>query len=212
MEYVTIKEMKKSPLVVAAIKIILAATTVAAIIQQMIWFGQGGVSVGNFLSYFTIQVNAMHAAILLLGGLWLLRAKELDRGWTIMRGIVAAYMVVLGVVFWLLLADFADGRVPWTDLILHTLMPIYAVVDWLIDPPVVRLRYRLLWLWTIYPIGYFMYTLARGAFVNWYPYAFLDPTKSSYGNMALMVGSMLGFSLVVGLVLIAWNRFRTRET
>jgi hypothetical protein len=58
------------------------------------------------------------------------------------------------------------------NAILHYLMPLAVALDWLLDPPRVRLDpARTVVLWMAFPLLYIIYTLARGAIVDWYPTA-----------------------------------------
>ena len=70
----------------------------------------------------------------------------------------------------------------WVDVVLHKLFPVVVVLDWLVDPPMVRLTNRDALLWLVYPIVWVVVTLVRGAADGWYPYPFLDPAKGGYGH------------------------------
>jgi hypothetical protein len=56
------------------------------------------------------------------------------------------YMAITGFVFALLLSwlqEELQTAIPWVDFVVHKLMPVVLVVDWLVDPP----RHRAPW-WT----------------------------------------------------------------
>jgi len=53
--------------------------------------------------------------------------------------------------------------------------------------------------WLLYPLAYLVYTLIRGAQVDWYPYPFLDVSRHGYGGVLLNCAVML-----VGFVAAAW--------
>ncbi|MGA8046237.1 MAG: Pr6Pr family membrane protein, partial [Dermatophilaceae bacterium] len=65
--------------------------------------------------------------------------------------------------------------VPWDNTVLHYIVPVAMLVDYLLDRPRRRLSFRASLLWLIYPLAYAGYSLIRGAIVDWYPYPFLDP-------------------------------------
>jgi hypothetical protein len=80
------------------------------------------------------------------------------------RGSITLYIAVTGVVFALLLAghqEDLDTHIGWVNFVVHTLIPIVVVVDWLLEPANHRLPLRLAALWLAYPILWFAYTLAR---------------------------------------------------
>ena len=58
------------------------------------------------------------------------------------RGAVTLYIAITGAVFALLLSglqESLDTHIGWVNFIVHKLIPVVLVVDWLIDPP----RHRL---------------------------------------------------------------------
>ena len=94
----------------------------------------------NFFSFFTIQSNIL--GVVALFALVLVpharRTPLLDGA----RSAAVLYMAITGVVFALLLAGLQEElqtTIPWVDFVVHKLMPIVLVADWLVDPP----RHRL---------------------------------------------------------------------
>ena len=96
------------------------------------------------------------------------------------------YIAITGVVFALLLSglqESLDTHMAWVDFTVHKLIPAVLVADWLIDPPRHRLSYRVGLAWLLYPFAYLVYTLIRGAQVDWYPYPFLDVSRHGYARV-----------------------------
>jgi hypothetical protein len=58
-------------------------------------------------------------------------------------------------------------------------------------------RWSLIWL--AYPVLYLVYSLVRGAFVDWYPYPFINPVTSGWPNL---IG--IGFTIALGSLLLTW--------
>lgn len=167
----------------------------------------------NFFSYFTIQSNIIAAVVLLLSMLPRRKAPWVD----IARGAATFYMAITGIVFTLLLANTeVDLTLPWVDAILHKIVPIVVVLDWLLDPPQTRLHLRYVAWWMVYPLVWLAYTLVRGPFVAWYPYPFVDPRLAGgYGRVAVYAaGIALGGGLLAGLLAVvamargAWHKAR----
>jgi hypothetical protein len=72
-------------------------------------------------------------------------------------------MAVVGIVFALLLGNEELGAVrPWINFVLHYLMPCAVVLDWLLQPPPIRLSRRNLPAFLVFPSAYLAYTLVRG--------------------------------------------------
>jgi hypothetical protein len=119
-------------------------------------------------------------------------------------------MAITGVVFALLLSglqESLDTHIGWVNFIVHTLLPIVLVADWLLDPP----RHRLpLWVgaaWLCYPAAWFVNTLVRGASVDWYPYPFVDVSRHGYGGVSLRAAFLLvGFAAAALAFMLIGNR------
>ena len=168
-----------------------------------------GVSDGDYFSYFTVLSNLFATAMLLHGAL---RPSD-TRSPTVelLRGAAVVYILTTGIVYLLLLSGHAPAY-PWVNAILHYLMPVAVTLDWLLDPPGVQLDLmRTVVLWMAFPLLYIVYTLARGAIVNWYPYFFVNPHRG--GGYLLVAGDCLavGAGIVALIAATTWAGNRRRE-
>jgi hypothetical protein len=160
----------------------------------------------NFFSFFTIQSNLYGAAVLLWGAT-LDPSRRPPLAVALIRGAAVLYLSVTFVVFALLLSDLQEQlqmTVPWVDTVLHRIVPLVVLVDWLIDPPRIRIPFLRALIWLLYPVVWLAYALVRGALVGWYPYPFLDPQHAGgYGGVALTcLGIAAGALLFTGLVVL----------
>jgi hypothetical protein len=165
-----------------------------------------GVSDSDYFSYFTVLSNLFAAAMLLHGTLRPAHARS--RTVELLRGAAVVYILTTGIVYLLLLSGHAPTY-PWVNAILHYLMPVAVTLDWLLDPPRVRLDpARTVVLWMAFPLLYIIYTLARGAIVDWYPYLFVNPHRS--GGYLLVAGDCLavgiGIAALIATTTWAGNR------
>jgi hypothetical protein len=153
----------------------------------------------NFFSYFTVQ-SALAAVVTLAIAGWFALRRPRDPAWLgILRTMVTVYVLVSGIVFGLIVAQAStrDYRVdvPWSDTLLHFVVPALAVVAWTTDA-VLAVNPRVPWStvgWVLlYPSFWLAYTLLRGADIGWYPYFFLDEAQ---------VGGPIGVALYCALVL-----------
>jgi hypothetical protein len=102
------------------------------------------------------------------------------------RGAVTLYIAITGIVFAVLLSglqESLDTHIGWIDFVVHKLIPIVLVADWLIDPPRHRLSITTALLWLAYPAVRLAYTLIRGASTDRYPYPFVDVNQLGYGGV-----------------------------
>ncbi|MBG6139044.1 Pr6Pr family membrane protein [Longispora fulva] len=162
--------------------------------------------IGNFFSFFTILSNLLTVVT------FLLCARYGSRRFDQLRGAVTLYMTTTGIVYAILLSGIkVDTTVPWCNFVVHRLMPVVVLLDWVLDPPHRRLEFRRVLLWLVFPIAYLGYSLVRGPIVHWYPYPFLDPRRDGgYGRVA-MTSAVIAI-VVFGLAMaIRWAGHALRE-
>lgn len=160
------------------------------------------IPIGHYLSFFTIQSNMMAAVLLMIGAV--------RPGWSVSpagllcRGAIVLYLMITGVIYALLLSELPEVKdlmLPWADRVLHEVIPLVVVADWLIARPQAVFTFRQTLGWLIYPFFYMTYSLVRGALVHWYPYPFLNPAQPG-GRLAL-AGYCAGISLLA--LLLSWG-------
>lgn len=149
-------------------------------------------SQGNFFSFFTIQSNILAVAALVASAV--VRGTMRTQLFDAIRGAVTLSIAITGVVFAVLLAgqqEDLDTHIRWVDFVVHKLIPVVLVADWLIDPPRRRMPLRVALAWLLYPLAWFGYTLVRGASTGWYPYPFVDVHRIGYGGVLWRSAIML---------------------
>lgn len=187
---------------VAYLRIGFSLLVAAALAVQIYNTLEQGRSLLNFFSFFTIQSNIIAGVVLLIVGVGTLLNAEANRQFAFIRGAATLYMVITGIVFALLLAGLAERlqlTVPWVNMVLHYLIPIVMLVDWLLFPPKFKFSLRHTILWLAFPLAYLAYALIRGSIVNWYPYPFLDPPQ--VGWVSVIVTSI---AIAIGAAGLAW--------
>ncbi|MEU1402782.1 Pr6Pr family membrane protein [Streptomyces sp. NPDC005728] len=177
------------------------------------------------LSYFSIQTNILLTVVMLLSASRAWRARRpLPSSVT---GAMLLYAVITALVYHLLLAhttppfSMTDATAPparwhaqWAALqLLHTVVPLAAVLDWLLLTPAARLHLRQAASWLLYPLAYLIFSLARAAFLPpsapaRYLYPFLDAEAHGYRSTlanALLIGLAM-YALAVLLVALDHTR------
>ncbi len=170
----------------------------------------GGRSAGwgifMYLGFFTITTNILVALALTSA------ASGSQAGfWRFFRrpgvaSAIAANIAVVGLVYFFVLRHiWAPQGLLWLcDVLLHYAMPTLFLVYWWIAVPARGLRWRGIPHWWIYPLGYLVYAMVRGAVAGVYPYPFIDVGSLGYGRTAInSVGVLLGFSIVAALLVAA---------
>jgi hypothetical protein len=191
---------------VAVLRLVVAALVVAALAATLaaVW----PVPLEDFFGFFTVQSNVIGAAVAVAGAVRVLRGTRPTTAWTVVRWATATYLVLVGVVFWVLLAplDAAGGiPLPWANIVLHAVTPVAALVDIVlvqdrVRPPLVALPLVL-----VYPLVWTAVVLVRGATDGWVPYPFLNPSQGYgivAGWVALVAGAFVGTAALLRLALL----------
>jgi hypothetical protein len=187
---------------ISLLRIGFGAMALVAVGVQLVTTIQDGNSAVNFFSFFTIESNLLAAAVLLVVGFGALAGVRARRTFAFIRGAATLYMVITGIVFALLLAGLEQRlqvTVPWINIVLHYIMPVVMLVDWLLFPPKFRFSFVQTLGWLIFPLLYLVYTLIRGSLVNWYPYPFLDASQIGWMSVSVM-----SVAIAIGAAILAW--------
>ncbi len=185
----------------AIIRLLFAGLAIAAVITQLADSISHGRSVTNFFSFFTIESNLLAIALLILLGITGLRGTT-PKEYVFFRGGVTLFMTITGIIYALLLSGnevSLQTTIPWVNTVLHYIMPVVVLADWLLAPPKQLLSFKKAALWLLFPLAYLAYSIIRGDIVGWYPYPFINPILNNWGHVAIM-------SLVIAVVaaILAW--------
>lgn len=193
-------------------RLLTAAVCVAALAHRLVWgLGPQTLSGENFFAYLTIQSNIAYAALAVVAGVIALRADE-DPPWlTAARALVLSWTITAGLAFSLIVWQ-AGVRgipitVPWSDIVLHFVLPGWAILAWTLGPG----RGRASW-WTVpfvllYPVVWGLFTIWRGGIIGWYPYYFLDPRQvSGIPELVITCAIALAIFALVASGLVALSR------
>jgi len=194
-------------------KVLFAALGLTAIVTEItVGLSRGVFVPANFFSFFTVEANIFAALVLLASAFATMRNKSI-MGLALLRGAATLYMITTGVVFGVLLSGYDPSLltlVPWDNTVLHYIIPVAVLVDWLIDVPPRRIVFKRSLIWLVFPILYLIYSLIRGDAVGWYPYPFLNPAEGGYGKVFIVaIGIALMASFVAFLLASSTNNSLT---
>lgn len=194
-----------------ASRVFFAALALVAMGQQLVLHLGAAHSALNFFSYFTNLSNLVAAVVLLLAALGPSVGNFVLPDTA--RFVAATNMTVVGIVFAVLLRNVDLGALlPWVNGVLHYIMPLAVVAEWLWKPPASRLRARHVGPALIFPAAYLAYVIVRGAQVGWYPYPFLDPANvGGYGGVTAYAGGIAATFVLAGWALLAIGNWRSRR-
>jgi hypothetical protein len=189
----------------AVLRMAIRATIVLAVVLALaiVEFSSRSGVVWRLIT-FTYQANILAAGYYA----WTLFSPRVDRR-TGLRGAVVLYVVVAGVIWNLLLTGRSMGYTP-ANFLLHVVVPILAVADWLvIGRGTGTARWWQPFAWLVYPAAYLgvaLVVLNRAG--RRAPYYFLDPGSVGVGAVAVNVALLATGFLALGYLLLAVARHR----
>ncbi len=139
---------------------------------------------GRLVSYFTIQSNLLVA----LTAVQLARDPQRDgRWWRPVRAAALVGITVTGLVHFVLLRPLLDlhGASWAADKLLHMVVPLLAILGWLLAGPRPRAPWRDALSALAWPVGWLAWTLVVGTVTAWYPYPFLDVGDQGAASVAV---------------------------
>ncbi len=177
--------------------------------------GQGMSVAGGIITYFsffTVLTNILAALALTAA---LVRSRSGVLGFFARPDVntgMAASIAVVGIAYHLLLRHTwnPEGLQLVADVALHYVMPVVFLIYWWVAVAGERSRWKNIGWWALYPIGYLIFALGRGALSGIYPYPFIDAGTLGYPRaLSNAAGILVGF-VAVALGLIAVGRLKGR--
>lgn len=171
---------------------------VTLIIQYVLMLTNGehagvGAATLAYVGYFTILTNWL--AAFALSAPFLSDESRFRRFFETpsVRAAIALYISVVAVIYHLLLAHLWEpkGWQLFTDLMLHTVLPLLYVADWIVFARKRPMLYKRIPFWVIYPTGYGLFIIIKGMIIGTYPYPFLNVNELGFAGVLI---NMAGFT------------------
>jgi hypothetical protein len=186
----------------------------ALVAQYYLTLQPEGVSTGEitirYFTYFTILTNAIvlayFIALLLAPG----HPRRLIAERSSVSAAVTLYITVVGLVYQIALRHIWNptGLQRIVDELLHTLIPMLALVHWIVFANKRGLSLRVLPSWLIYPFLYVLIIMVRGLATGWYPYYFINVDTLGWSQVLLNALIIFSVFCIISSILIAFARSR----
>ncbi len=178
---------------------VLAETEVPPLLTRLV----------RLVSYFTIQSNLLVA----VASVALARDPFLDgRWWRPVRVAGIVGITVTGLVHFFLLRPLLhlEGANRLADTMLHLVVPVLALLAWILAGPRPRATWRDAGVALAWPVLWLAYTLTVAAVTGWNPYPFLDVGEAGAAAVAVAcVGVTVLFLLLLSGVVALDRRLRS---
>lgn len=190
--------------------------------------------IGVMFIYFTIQTNIFIAILFgVLSVLTIIQIKKDGRYGEVahinlsLQLAIIFFITITGLVYATMLSwvNFGMAEVSLTkqvvgkigNILVHYVVPIMALVDWIIFMPHGKIKLYHAFIWLIYPIVYDIFVMIRGTFggplrisadgvASYYPYPFIEVTTLEWGRVALITAGMVVGFIGLGLLMIFIDR------
>jgi uncharacterized membrane protein len=159
----------------------------------------------RYVAYFTIQSNLL----VLVTAAQLARDPAHDgRRWRVVRAAAVSGITVTGLVHWFLLRKLLDlhGADYVADRMLHLVVPILAVLGWLLWGPRPRVDWGVCLRAAVWPLAWLVVILVQAAATGWYPYPFLDHATHGWGRVLLVCVGILGLFFAIFALIREYDR------
>ena len=163
----------------------------------------------NVFSYFTVLSNTFAASVLSAAAwphnTWAARCLRRPA----VAGCAVISMLLVGIAYNLLLRQYWDPQgAQWlANEVLHNIMPLAMLGFWGWRVPKGHLRPAHVLAWALYPLGWYGFTLLRGASIGVWPYPFLDVTELGFARTFVNALGLLAGYCGGGLALVALDRY-----
>ena len=126
---------------------------------------------------------------------------------------VTIYITVVGLVYQFLLRHTwePEGWQLIADELLHSVIPLYAIVYWIVFSDKNNLSWKNVPGWLLYPLVYLFFILLRGAGSGFYPYPFVDVGEFGYGKVAVNSAGMMFAFIVLSVLFISASKIISRK-
>lgn len=188
-------------------RIVVGASVIAVLLYAYaLRIAVGDASPFDYFGYFTNQTSLIAALVLIGSGALGATGRSVPSWFALLRGIVTAYLLVVGVIYNVLVPGTGSAP-PWVSVLLHVVFPLLVALDWLLIGDRPRLPWSRLWMLVPYPLIWLVVVLWRGVTDGWVPYGFLLPERG-LGSLMFHVLGLLVAVLLAGVLVWAASRFR----
>ena len=153
--------------------------------------------------FFTVITNFLVALVMT----WVAIGRRVSP--QLLGGLTLTILLV-GIIYWLLLRGLhpLEGSALVANILLHDVSPVLMALWWLFFAPRGRLDWSAPLWWSLYPLAYLAYVLARGHVDGRYPYPFIDVSKIGWTQAALNVGGIALAFILAGFALVWIDSWR----
>lgn len=206
------RTLTSSHLIVNGLTAIVSLIGVWVIIHYILEEIQSGIfNPSQFFLYFTVQTGVLFALmqttfVYVLNRERAGRAVSWQRTFDIGRFCISLYALMIAPIYWGVVEPPGTWRLDNFWIVIHLLVPIAALISWLVTPSVAKVRYTWPLVALMYPVLFVAISIVRGHLDGWYPYDFLNHTLGGWVTVGAWVAVLSVGVVVIGLIMLATSR------
>ena len=166
----------------------------------------------RYFSFFTILTNVI--AVVCCTFILLKPASNVGKFFSRPDALtaIAVYITVVAIVYNTVLRFLwrPQGLQLIVDELLHSVIPLLFIVLWFLLTVKAVLKWENIFRWLLYPLGYVIYILIRGAFSGFYPYPFINVTELGYNKVLVHCVGLLLVFLFLSLLFVAIGKWKSK--
>ncbi|GAC1451576.1 MAG: Pr6Pr family membrane protein [Chitinophagaceae bacterium] len=167
----------------------------------------------RYFSYFTIQTNLLITICytILLFSAGSAAGKFFSRQQTLAA--ITVYIVIVGLIYNMILRFLWNpaGLQKLVDELLHAVIPVLALIYWLVFTAKNKLQWKSILPWLIYPFAYIIYILIRGSISGFYPYPFINTTQLGLNKVLVNSVAIAAMFIFMSLALVAIGKSMNKK-
>lgn len=190
-----------------------AALILQFVLAMQIRLGTGDTLIGAviyFFTFYTILTNIM-LVLVYASDLW---PRQGLRWWrsSVTRGMMTAVIILVCLFYHFLLSGTwnPQGWAKVADISLHYITPVFYVAWWVLFQWHGKLKFSHIPVMLLPSTIWLVWTMARGALLNEYPYPILEAHKLGYTQVAINVLVVLAGVTLLCAVVVAIDKALTR--
>ncbi|MEO5592946.1 MAG: Pr6Pr family membrane protein [Chitinophagaceae bacterium] len=168
----------------------------------------------RYFSFFTIQTNLIVAicfTVLLFNpdSKW---GNFFSKQQTLAA--VTVYIIIVGLIYNIILRFLwaPEGLQKIVDELLHSIIPVLALIYWLVFAAKNKLEWKNIPTWLIYPFAYIIYILIRGSVSGFYPYPFINSIQLGLNKVLVNSVGIAVVFIFMSLILVTIAKSLTGKT
>ncbi|GAA4757155.1 MULTISPECIES: Pr6Pr family membrane protein [Flavobacterium] len=126
---------------------------------------------------------------------------------------ITIYITVVGLVYQIALRHLwkPTGLQRIIDELLHTVIPTLVIIYWFFYEQKLKLKWKMIPKFLLYPLFYLGYILLRGKFSDFYPYPFINVTELGWPQIGINILVLFSVFLILSILFVGIGKLVSKN-